>query len=292
MTFNYNVTGTERKRLANYISGFMETEKKYLGAPTFAYQIGYITVSKDGAVSFEDRGYNSDIDALMSELEAEGFHTEDTIAKADSTATAAQPDEAQASTEDAPVETPTADGLTIQMPAASFTPEALANLNSLLAAKGRLIRKALGAADLPVEVSDDKVSFPWFNGETTAEEVKAYTHLVAALCDMARNQKRITAKEKITDNDKYAFRCFLLRLGFIGAEFKDERKILLRNLSGNSAFKSGAKHTTESLQPEPPNAAAQVAVEGDPALAEALADAMLIEQVNASFGGESDAVSA
>ena len=292
MTFNYNVTGTERKRLADYISGFMGTDKKYLGAPTFAYQIGYLTVSKDGAVSFEDRGYNSDIDALMSELEAEGFHTEDTIAKADSTATAAQPDEAQASTEDAPVETPTADGLTIQIPAASFTPEALANLNSLLAAKGRLIREALGAADLPVEVSDDKVSFPWFNGETTAEEVKAYTHLVAALCDMARNQKRITAKEKITDNDKYAFRCFLLRLGFIGAEFKDERKILLRNLSGNSAFKSGAKHTTESLQPEPPNAAAQVAVEGDPALAEALADAMLIEQVNASFGGESDAVSA
>ena len=292
MTFNYNVTGTERKRLADYISGFMGTDKKYLGAPTFAYQIGYITVSKDGAVSFEDRGYNSDIDALMSELEAEGFHTEDTIAKADSTATAAQPDEAQASTEDAPVETPTADGLTIQIPAASFTPEALANLNSLLAAKGRLIRKALGAADLPVEVSDDKVSFPWFNGETTAEEVKAYTHLVAALCDMARNQKRITAKEKITDNDKYAFRCFLLRLGFIGAEFKNERKILLRNLSGNSAFKGGAKHTTESLQPEPPNAAAQVAVEGDPALAEALADAMLSEQVNASCGGESDAVSA
>ena len=285
MTFNYNVTGTERKRLADYISGFMGTDKKYLGAPTFAYQIGYLTVSKDGAVSFEDRGYNSDIDALMSELEAEGFHTEDTIAKADSTATAAQPDEAQASTEDAPVETPTADGLTIQIPAASFTPEALANLNSLLAAKGRLIRKALGAADLPVEVSDDKVSFPWFNGETTAEEVKAYTHLVAALCDMARNQKRITAKEKITDNDKYAFRCFLLRLGFIGAEFKDERKILLRNLSGNSAFKSCQRHA-EALQPEPPASAGAVEVQGNPELAEALADELLIQQVNTSFGEE------
>lgn len=58
---------------------------------------------------------------------------------------------------------------------------------------------------------------------------------------MARNQKRITAKEKPTDNDKYAFRCFLLRLGFIGTEFKDERKVLLRSLSGNSAFKSGAR---------------------------------------------------
>ncbi len=131
MTINYNVTGTERKLLAEYISGFMGTEKKYLGAPTFAYQIGYIIVSKDGAVSFEDRGYNSDIDALMSELEAEGFHTEDTIAKADSDESAAEPDKAQASTEaEAPVETPTANGLTIQMPAASFTPEALANLKA------------------------------------------------------------------------------------------------------------------------------------------------------------------
>ena len=115
------------------------------------------------------------------------------------------------------------------------------NLHSLIAAKGRLIRKALGVDLLPVQVEADTVSFPWFSGETTAEEVKAYTHLITALCDMARNQKRITAKDKDTDNDKYAFRCFLLRLGFIGAEYKEERKILLRNLTGSSAFKSGGK---------------------------------------------------
>ena len=102
---------------------------------------------------------------------------------------------------------------------------------------------------------------------------------------MARNQKRITAKEKVTDNDKYAFRCFLLRLGFIGAEFKDERKILLRSLSGNSAFKSGQRHA-EALRPEPPASADAVEVQGDPELAEALADELLIQQVNASFGEE------
>ena len=66
---------------------------------------------------------------------------------------------------------------------------------------------------------------------------------------MSVNQKRITAREKEVGNEKYAFRCFLLRLGFIGAEFKDERKILLHNLSGNSAFKYGQRHT-EALQPE------------------------------------------
>ena len=63
---------------------------------------------------------------------------------------------------------------------------------------------------------------------------------------MARNQKRINAKEKEVDNEKYAFRCFLLRLGFIGDEHKATRKILLRNLSGSSAFKAGsAKEVAE-----------------------------------------------
>ena len=300
MTINYNVIGTERKRLADYISGFMGTEKKYLGAPTFAYQIGYLTVSKDGAISFEDRGYNSDIDALMAELEGQGFHTEDSIAKANTAEAgansgedAAQPDEAGADT-DGPEAAPAGEsatqphgfGLTVTLPAASFTADGLSNLHSLIASKGRLIRKALGVEALPVEVSLDTVSFPWFEGrDVNADEVKAYTHLIAALCDMARNQKRITAREKATDNDKYAFRCFLLRLGFIGAEFKDERKILLRNLSGNSAFKSGQRHA-EALQPEPPASTAAVEVQGDPELAEALADELLIQQVNTSFGEE------
>ena len=299
MTINYNVTGTERKRLVEYISGFMGTDKKYLGAPTFAYQVGYLTISKDGAVSFEDRGYNSDIDALMAELEGQGFHTEDTIAEADTAEAeaisgedAAQTDEAGSSTE--PEATPAEEGitqphgfgLTVTLPAASLPSEALVNLTSLLTAKGRLIRKALGVEALPVEVTPDIISFPWFGDrDLDADEVKTYTHLIAALCDMARNQKRITAKEKVTDNDKYAFRCFLLRLGFIGAEFKDERKILLRNLSGNSAFKSG-KRSTEALRPEPPASTAAVEVQGDRELAEALADELLIQQVNASFGEE------
>ncbi len=103
-----------------------------------------------------------------------------------------------------------------------------------------------------------------YAGRTSSEHTVSFA---PEALDNLRNL--VTAKEKITNNDKYAFRCFLLRLWFIGAEFKDERKILLRNLSGNSAFKSGAKHT-----------------------AEAMADAMPIEQVNASFGGENDAVSA
>lgn len=270
MTISYNRTGADRKPLIAAISTITGADAKYLGAPTFAYQVGSFTIDRSGGVTFDDRGDSAAIENLIEQLHAMGFD--------------AEPVEGAA-----PIETATtsageaAHGLTIQMPVTSFTPEALTNLANLLTAKGQLIRKALGVTDLPVETGPDAVSFPWFSGEVTGEEVKAYTHLVTALCDMARNQKRITAREKDADNEKYAFRCFLLRLGFIGAEYKEERKILLRNLAGNGAFKSG-RRSTETIQPEPPAPAAQVEAQGDPAMAEAMADELLIQQVNASFG--------
>ena len=115
---------------------------------------------------------------------------------------------------------------------------AVGNLTKLLDAKGSLIRKALAVEDIRIEVTNSAVKFPWFT-DCGADERKAYTHFISALCELAKNAKRVTAKEKATDNDKYAFRCFLLRLGFIGSEYKAERKILLRNLTGSSAFKNG-----------------------------------------------------
>lgn len=225
MTINYNRTGAERKALVNAIAGITGAKAEYLGAPSFSYQVDYFTIDRSGTVTFDDRADSEEVENLIERLASMGFDADPVEREAD---TGSEQPAAQ-------------DGLTIQMPAASFTPEALNNLHSLIAAKGRLIRKALDVDLLPVQVEADTVSFPWFSGEATGEEVKAYTHLITALCDMARNQKRITAREKDTDNDKYAFRCFLLRLGFIGAEYKEERKILLRNLTGSSAFKSGGK---------------------------------------------------
>lgn len=116
---------------------------------------------------------------------------------------------------------------------------AVGNLTKLLDAKGNLIRKALGITDLRIEVMDDRVAFPWFGELSDSDTVKAYTHFISALCEMSKNAKRVTVTEKAVDNEKYAFRCFLLRLGFIGSEYKVERKILLKNLSGSSAFKNG-----------------------------------------------------
>ncbi len=72
------------------------------------------------------------------------------------------------------------------------------------------------------------------------DEARAYTEFIALLCKHSKELKRATATERPVANEKFAFRCFLLRLGFIGSEYKTSRKILLRNLPGNSSWKNGA----------------------------------------------------
>lgn len=231
MIINYNVSGSDRKRLVSAIAEHTGEKAKYLGAPGFAYQVGGYTVSVDGQVTIED---NSTAAALIRFLREKGFQAEDPLADCIAEDTAEEQSE--------PTEI---DGICISMPRSLFTDSGLENLKALISAKGNLIKKALGTDDLPLEITDTKVSFPWFSGIPTPDEMKAYDTFICKLCEMARNAKRVVAKEKETDNDKYAFRCFLLRLGFIGAEYKSERKILLRNLTGSSAFRSGQPKEVE-----------------------------------------------
>jgi hypothetical protein len=108
-------------------------------------------------------------------------------------------------------------------------------------AKASLMRKALGADRLDITVADGKVSFPWWDRMPEPEESQAYMSFLAALCAMAKEAKRVLAKETKVESEKYAFRCFLLRLGFIGNDSKAARKILLRNLPGHSAFRNKAE---------------------------------------------------
>lgn len=145
-------------------------------------------------------------------------------------------------------ETEESTSLIIQMPRADFTDTALENLKGLVESKAALIKKALDTDSIPIIEDEEYVAFPWFQGECSSEEVKAYTHFVTALCEMAKKQTRVNSTEKSVENEKYAFRCFLLRLGFIGPEYKIERKILLSKLSGSSAFKSGTAKQEVSEQ--------------------------------------------
>jgi len=113
-------------------------------------------------------------------------------------------------------------------------------LTAIVESKKTLLKKALEADDLPILVTKDKISFPWFKNHSIDGEAQAYTQLVAALIKMAKEQKRVIAKDKQEENEKFAMRIFTVRLGLKGDEYKLIRKLLAHNLSGNSAWKNGA----------------------------------------------------
>lgn len=226
MTVKINAQGAERKRLVLTIAKWMGNPAEYCGAPTFRYKVGGIIVDKDGTTTFPEDMAAETTERLLEHLYDENF---------DMDMSTPQPTE-----EAEPI------GICISMPRSLFTEAHIANLHAIVEAKQSLIKKALGVAALPILMEESKVCFPWFPSYTKPEELMAYDQFICKICDMARNQKRITAKEKAVENEKYAFRCFLLRLGFIGDEHKASRKILLRNLSGSSAFKAGpAKEAQE-----------------------------------------------
>ena len=224
MTITINAQGSERKRLVQCISQWLGCEPNYLGTPSFAYQVDYFTIEKSGSLTFDDAADSEVIERLIQHIYDEGFEIDQSHTEKESTR------------------------VCISLPRSRFTDSGLENLKAILTAKGGLMQKALGVRSLPVEVTEEKVSFPWFSEMPTPEELSAYEMFICKLCEMAGNQKRITAKEKAVDNEKYAFRCFLLRLGFIGTEHKQTRKILLRNLTGSSAFKDGQPKEVESCE--------------------------------------------
>ena len=243
MTVKFNVPGKERKRLAQTLAAWLGCEAKYAGAPTFAYDVDYFRIDRDGNLTFDDRADSEVIERLMEHLYDEGFDFEPVAAEE------AKMDEITNEPED-PAETDDF-GLTVTMPRSLFTDTQLDNLKKLIEAKAALLKEALRIGSLPVIITDEEVSFPWFETGVDAEHFGAYTSLITAMCSFAKEAKRVTAKEKETTNAKYEFRCFLLRLGFIGDEYKVNRKILLENLSGSSAFKSGHKKYAPGCDPVP-----------------------------------------
>ena len=133
---------------------------------------------------------------------------------------------------------PTMNDLVVELPLEEV---AVGRLTTLLDAKEDLIKKALGVKKVGIKIEEDRVVFPWFKN-INPYDADTYQKFIAALCKMTKDAKRVVARKKEIKNEKYEFRCFLLRLGFIGDEYKTDRKILLRNLEGSSAFKNGGSN--------------------------------------------------
>ena len=203
---------SNRKALAGALSELFHEKPRYCGAPTFAYEFGVGRLARA-------------VETVCSEIE-----TED-----------------NAPCEAAAEESPVPDSrFTVTIPADRLSPDALARLRKLITSRHRLFCDALNATELPVEERDGKIAFPWFE-QTDEEEQAAYALFIERLAELSNRLKWAVSAEKDAPNEKYAMRCFLLRLGFIGAEYKRARAVLLRSLQGSSAFRNGgAPHRTET----------------------------------------------
>ena len=213
----FTLESKQRPKLAQEIGNILGTAPHYERVPSCAYDIAGYRLDKEGVLHIPEGAEETAKDLIL-QLRERGFQDDAEI------------------TEEVPVQQ---DKLTIAIPKESLTDMALENLQKIIANKQTLFQCAFQTDSTEIEITEEKINFTWFPYTVYGDDIAAYTQFISRLCDMARDAKRVSSKPTETDNDKYAFRCFLLRLGFIGKEYKTARKILLRNLTGNSAFRYG-----------------------------------------------------
>lgn len=250
--YNYNLSGSSRKPLIEAMSQMLDQPAVYQGAPSFSYTVGDYTVDRNGVLTCGENVHPEIVKTLVEALRERGFVAENaegvTNAGEENTLNSSEPPNA----------------FTVEIPDTGFTPEAKENLKKIVASKKTVLAKALGADGLPIIERDGRLIFPWFTLHGLDGEADGYSRLITAICKMAKEQKRVTAVERPVENAKFAMRLFLVRLGFIGEEYKTARKILLRNLTGNGSWKSGhrpERDTNAVILPSPAEAvltAAQV----------------------------------
>ncbi len=246
----------DRKEIVKVLEEHFGIKAKYMGAPSFAYQIetegDTYTIDREGRIITQE-GKEIELDRLI-----KGSVEEEKIEL---------------------TETPT---LEIAIPMTDHTGATLRNLVNMIYSKQDLIKKALGLEDDIIQENfviginenkvetledfkatinnignsgcqgiifnfeDNTITFRFIEGEGDAEKLKVYILLVVTMINQtAKNLKCASYKSKPTDNPKYTFRVWLLRQGMIGDEYKQVRKILLENLDGNSVFRSGKPAKSE-----------------------------------------------
>lgn len=218
MIIELRLTGNDRKELVKTVSEIIGVPAEYQYMPTCAYKIGRdYMVTKEGNLEISDSADSKEVENLIDELVSRGY---DVPISEDET-TASEDKE---------------NSLTVEMPLNLVDERTLNRIRRIIENKGELFKAAFKTDSLEINLTEKTVEFPWFTIEQDSD-ADAYCTFISMLCEFAKNQSRINNKPETTDNPKYTMRCYLLRLGMIGAEYKAARKVLLRNLSGSSAFR-------------------------------------------------------
>ena len=157
--------------------------------------------------------------------------------------------------EDVPVAEAADNKFTVSIPRKTLTDDALERLKLIVSNKEVLFKRAVIADALPIEVTEEEIAFPWFTLTGADGEAAAYAQFITALCQMASGQTRILGKPYDGDNDRFAMRIFMVRLGMKGAAFALARKLMMKHLTGNSGWRYGAppKGKAETAEKEEVN---------------------------------------
>ena len=264
---------SDRKALAKAIALELGTEARYLGTPSYAYQVGEYTIDRDGNIQGEDFG------ALEAFLRREGYIAEEPEPKAelqvpaDSESSEEAHDKVLADSQEESITS-----MEVSIPTPEITPTQLRNLIYTLYARQDIINRmtdseCLNIPDILIDrlkentpetseaftdllddsravaglagfdFRDGKVSMTFPFNEAEPEKWTAYANLLNRIYSLALQATRVIPKRMETDegNEKFLAHAFLQRLGYQGAEFKAERKLLLGHLKGYCAFASADK---------------------------------------------------
>ncbi|KUP22071.1 virulence-related protein [Paenibacillus sp. DMB5] len=259
----------DRKDIIKALSDHFGVKPEYQGAPSFAYRIeataGIYTIDQTGNITTSE-GVEVDLEVLLNQTTLEYIEQV----------------ELPEFLEEVQEDNSTAGLINheVVVPMEGHTGNSLRNLLNLIYSKQRLIRKSLNITELIIEdgfaaaineskvdtlenfrIAIDKIGavkcpgivfdfesntimFKLLNDEQNPVKIQAFTQLVEVLNQTAKKLKYTSSKPKEIDNDKFAFRLFLIRLGMIGPEYKTTRKVLLDRLEGNSAFKNSKTEKT------------------------------------------------
>ena len=252
MTVTTNTT--DRKALAKALADKLGTTAKYMGPPTFGYQVGDYIVDRDGNIEGED------FEALRDFLQSIGCFPEE------ETEPAGEQTEPETETPDSGSQ----DQVSISVPADDLTPAQMKNLIFTLFTKQYLIGKMTGGDLLNIpdnliarlmentpetmedfkalldaakedgltgfEFADGKITLTYAAHQDEPERNMLYAMLTARILKAAKEATRVFPERQEPENEKYFARAWLLRIGYNGADSKAERNLLLKHLMGHSAF--------------------------------------------------------
>ena len=253
---NIKLAADNRKEAAARLAEITGAESRYTRVPRCAYEVGPYTIEKDGSITVAEDADLAPLQVLADEGLVEPFE-----------APATEP--AAEEVEEEPI------NLTVEVPMKHHNGATLRNLINLIYTRAGLLNKALGTGfrvdeelmkddactlttDSLLQVIGDfeaehgkaidgltftpeGITFSSLPETTDAEKLRTFTILAGMMNKQALDQKRIQAKVVNEENEKYALRIWLTRLGMNGSEFKEARKVLMANLTGHSAFRTPAE---------------------------------------------------